>query len=31
MTNYSVRVDPKGLAFAADASQTLLAAAEQEG
>ena len=31
MTNYSVRVDPKGLAFAADASQTLLAAAEQGG
>jgi len=31
MTTYSVRVDPKGLAFAADASQTLLAAAEQGG
>ena len=31
MTTYSVRVEPKGLAFAADESQTLLAAAEQGG
>ena len=31
MTTYSVRVEPKGLAFAADETQTLLAAAEQGG
>jgi ferredoxin len=31
MTKFKVRVEPKGLAFAADAAQTLLAAAEQGG
>jgi ferredoxin len=31
MTTYSVRVEPKGLAFVADETQTLLAAAELGG